>query len=110
MWNCQGAASSGFIRILKNYINQVKHVLIALLEPRVSGADKLVRKIGFDRSFRLEATGFSGGIWIMWKDDLYVEVREIYKQYIYTYIKRDNVDMDLTVVYASPTPSYRQWL
>ena len=112
VWNCQEAASSGFIKTLKNYISQVKPSLIALLKLRVSRvkADKLVRRTGFDRSFHIEATGFSGGIWMMWKEELCVEVHEIYRQYIQAHVKGDNIDMEFTVVYASLVPSYRQWL
>ncbi|KAE8673109.1 hypothetical protein F3Y22_tig00111812pilonHSYRG00278 [Hibiscus syriacus] len=44
--------------------------IFAMFEPRVSGAkaDEFIRKSGFDRSFRIEANGFSGGIWVMWKE------------------------------------------
>lgn len=43
---------------------------IAVLETRVSGdkADVIIRKIGVQEGFRVEAQGFSSGIWYMWKD------------------------------------------
>lgn len=42
---------------------------IAILEPRISGigADKVADRLGFDGPVRVDAVGFSGGIWCFWK-------------------------------------------
>lgn len=41
---------------------------IAVLETRISGvkANAVIRRIGLQDGFRVEAQGFSGGIWCMW--------------------------------------------
>ncbi|KAJ1392563.1 hypothetical protein SESBI_35648 [Sesbania bispinosa] len=44
---------------------------VALLEPRISGekVDTAIKRMGFSGGVRVEAHGFSGGIWIMWKSE-----------------------------------------
>lgn len=41
---------------------------MGLIEPRISGqnADKVVRKLGFTNWIMVEATGYAGGIWVLW--------------------------------------------
>lgn len=36
-WNCHGAASKEFLRVLNNFVQQRKPDLVALLEPKISG-------------------------------------------------------------------------
>lgn len=76
VWNCQGAKSALFINALKTLIRIHGLHIIALLEPRISGerADRTIKRIGFQNSYRVEATGFSGGIWIMWDDFWHVQI------------------------------------
>ncbi|KAK8664378.1 hypothetical protein V6N13_084171 [Hibiscus sabdariffa] len=46
------------------------------MEPRVSGrkANAIIAHHGFTSSFRIEASGFAGGIWLMWNDIIELEV------------------------------------
>ncbi|XP_039045113.1 uncharacterized protein LOC120184804 [Hibiscus syriacus] len=85
MWNCQGAAKPLFRRILKEMIHKHKQQAIAILETRISGeqADKTINNLGFENSFRVEAQGFSGGIWIRWKEDTEVEIFRVSNQFIH---------------------------
>lgn len=50
-------------------ISYHKSDILAFIEPRVSGAqaDETCLKVGFPNWVRVEAVGFSGGIWIFWK-------------------------------------------
>lgn len=67
VWNCQGAASRAFLRALKDFVKTNKPDVIALLEPRIFGdqADKVCSSTRFDNWVRVEAVGFSGGIWVL---------------------------------------------
>ena len=51
-------------------VQNYKPLLVVLLEPHISGykADNFIKRSGFDKSYRVEAEGFSGGIWVLWKD------------------------------------------
>ncbi|KAJ8441388.1 hypothetical protein Cgig2_009096 [Carnegiea gigantea] len=65
--NVQGG-SRDFLLTLKELLRNYKPT-IALLETRISGerADEVCNNIGFDGKFRIEAQGFSRGIWMFWK-------------------------------------------
>ncbi|XP_028804036.1 uncharacterized protein LOC114759113 [Neltuma alba] len=62
VWNCQGATSSKFHVVLKSLLQGYGPYIIVLVEPRIFGtkADRVIRKIGYTNSHRVEATGFSG--------------------------------------------------
>lgn len=61
-----------FPRLCPEIVSKFNVDLFILLEPRCSGekANKVIRKIGFDISLRVEAQGFFGGIWFMWNSQV----------------------------------------
>ena len=75
-WNVQGAASGKFRRSFRTIVKKYNYSLVVLMEPRISGikADEFIMKNGFDKSHRVEAVGFSGGIWLLWRNFIEVEV------------------------------------
>ncbi|GER27612.1 AGC (cAMP-dependent [Striga asiatica] len=80
------AALGKFFCAFFNLKNHYCPDVFAIFEPRISrvNADKLIRKSGFDYSFRVEATGFSR--------------------------VQDGVEVFVTFVYASPNPTTRHSL
>ncbi|MBA0752034.1 hypothetical protein Gogos_000914 [Gossypium gossypioides] len=70
--------SEGFIvPISDNTLDpEYKPDIVSLLESRVSGskADNIIAKLGFQYSHRVEAIGFSRGIWIGWKYSVRLKV------------------------------------
>ncbi|KAG6420771.1 hypothetical protein SASPL_117310 [Salvia splendens] len=87
--------------------------IIVLLEPRISGknADKSIRRIGYPNFHRMEANGFSGGIWLLWDDFWHVEVLDTKNQFIHCRVwdERD-MNFKFTAVYGHPSPSRRDIL
>ena len=72
-WNCNGASSKSFLMTLKDLVNRPKPMLIiGLLETKCSGdhADTVCNSLGFAHWCRVEALGLSGGIWLLWKEDI----------------------------------------
>ena len=68
-------------------------------------------KIGFDKWTRIEALGFSGGIWLFWSERLDISIIKTHPQFMHVQIKKNgNCRWLLIVVYASPTPSLRKIL
>lgn len=67
-WNCRGAGSKSFPRILREVVRKYDIKVMALMETRISDtrADRQVRELGFTNWIRVEATGFAGGIWVLW--------------------------------------------
>ncbi|KAL4278142.1 hypothetical protein GQ457_03G020710 [Hibiscus cannabinus] len=68
--------------------------LVALLEPRISGnrANGIIRSMGFRNSFRVEAHGFSGGIWVLWRDSIEVEILSVSNQFIHGRFRQEGED------------------
>ncbi|XP_021755445.1 uncharacterized protein LOC110720702 [Chenopodium quinoa] len=91
VWNVQGAGSKEFIYALKEVIKVNKPNVFALVETHMGGqqAEKIASILGYTGHTRVDAHGFSGGIWVYWKSEL-VSVEPIVKhrQYITMDIKR----------------------
>lgn len=112
-WNYRGAANTRFHRAFENVIMKNNPDVVAILEPRVSGeiADKSIRKMHFDRSHRVQANGFEGGIWILWKSCFQLDILANDKQFIHISISAGMEHHILfTFVYASPNQSTRKYL
>ena len=61
-WNCQGASDVRFPSVFKSLVSNYRSDVFVLLEPRISGAkaDKVIKKLLFRHSHRVEADGFAG--------------------------------------------------
>ncbi|KAF7839972.1 RNA-directed DNA polymerase [Senna tora] len=85
----------------------------AILETRQSGrnADEIIKKCGFRNCDRVEALGFSGGIWCLWDDSVgQVQILIKHTQFIHMKIGKGNGTHLITVVYGSPNPLSRKEL
>lgn len=112
-WNCQGVATRDFVCVFKDMMRRHKPILVGLLEPRVSGShiDDICKSFGFDQWLRIEAVGFSGGIWIFWNDELEVEVLHTNPQFFILKVRFESPDWwCISFVYGSPTPHLRKKL
>ena len=56
-WNCRGAGNKGFCAVMHDLRGLYRNNILAVVEPRVSGlkADKIVEKLNYESSFRVEA-------------------------------------------------------
>ncbi|KAK4284270.1 hypothetical protein QN277_001125 [Acacia crassicarpa] len=104
-WNCRGAGSQAFPLTTRDIVNKYGITILCLLEPHISGvrADKVSRRLGFSNWIRVESTGFSGGIWLLWnKDDFEITFLTSTTQLIYCQVKeRDsNIVSLMTFVYG----------
>ncbi|XP_075498049.1 uncharacterized protein LOC142536533 [Primulina tabacum] len=108
-----GVALKATNRVIKNMRKRLNPTILGLLEPRVSGshADEICKKMGFENWLRVEATGFSGGIWIFWQDTINMEVVHTHPQFLLARVKIDNKDpWFLSIVYGSPNATLRKKL
>ena len=112
-WNCQGAASKGFRLTFRNLIKTFNPAMVVVLEPRINGrkTDAFIKNNRFECSHRVEAEGFSGGIWILWNNGYEVNIIWNHKQYIHFKVFENNSLISwVTAVYASPIPAVRKQL
>ncbi|MBA0697652.1 hypothetical protein Goari_021185, partial [Gossypium aridum] len=69
-----------------NFVNEYKREfsldLMGLFETRISSSrvNAIIGKLGFHNSFRIEAVGFAGVIWILWNNNIEVNVLDLHPQ------------------------------
>ncbi|KAL1175985.1 hypothetical protein V6Z11_A04G127600, partial [Gossypium hirsutum] len=109
-----GCASNKFPRIFREYNREHSPAILSLLETRVSGskADNIIAKLGLLNSHRVEAVGFSGGIWIGWKSSIHLEIIFNHPQFILTRIRPSGSSnhVFISFVYGSPNKQKRKEL
>ncbi|XP_019171055.1 PREDICTED: uncharacterized protein LOC109166615 [Ipomoea nil] len=65
----------------------------------------------FDEWFRIEAVGFSGRIWVLWKNSLSIEILYTHPQFALLQVKETSTQIwTLAVVYGSPNHTLRRRL
>ncbi|PPD83329.1 hypothetical protein GOBAR_DD19744 [Gossypium barbadense] len=75
-------------------------------------ADGIITKIGYPDSFRVEANGFAGGIWLCWNNDIMVDILNRHSQVVHVKI-HSTMSLDnffCSIVYASPHAAKRREL
>lgn len=79
--------------------------LIILTETRLSGGQEtaIISTLGFERYIKVEAMGFSGGIWVLWNPlNILVEPLATYFHEVYFKVQVSSSIFLLTALYASP--------
>ncbi|XP_074265328.1 uncharacterized protein LOC141587759 [Silene latifolia] len=114
VWNVQGTGSKNKISAIKEVVRTYKPTVLALVETHMGGdhAIKLGTILGYDGHSRVNAIGFSGGIWLYWKKDI-VSINPIveHQQFITVEISRNReLPWFFSAVYASPDSTNRREL
>ncbi|KAI9075687.1 hypothetical protein K1719_042303 [Acacia pycnantha] len=109
-----GVASKGIANVLRDIKCRYKVDLVVVMETRISGnhAAKVIKSWGFKHSVRMEADGFSGGIWLLWEwDELIVDVLVKDEQFVHCRVSMEGKEMLFTAVYANPCEQrrHRTW-
>ncbi|XP_039015929.1 uncharacterized protein LOC120146444 [Hibiscus syriacus] len=82
------------------------------METHISGRrlDRIINSMGYNNSFRVEAQGHSGGIWVLWDNSVEVKILNVSNQYIHAHFRCRNSNYweYLKAVYASPNQSIRK--
>lgn len=107
IWNCRGAASKTFPGRIRDLIGKNHIHILAIVETRVSGvgANKVIRKLGFNNWIRLESTGYAGGIWLLWNNfEVDIQYIKSSTQMLHVHVKEINSNnwFWFTCVYAEP--------
>ncbi|KAH1055253.1 hypothetical protein J1N35_033318 [Gossypium stocksii] len=79
-----GCASTKFAPIFRKYDLEYRPDIVNLLESRVNGskANAIIAKMGFQYSHWVETVGFSGRLWVGWKESVRIEVVRNHLQFI----------------------------
>ena len=87
--------------------------VLVICEPRISGlkAKRVIKRLGFDNSYIVEAEWFSGGIWLLWNEcKIKIHVVANSRHSITALVDDQNYFWILTVVYANPCANIRRLL
>ncbi|KAL8139423.1 LOW QUALITY PROTEIN: hypothetical protein V2J09_005444 [Rumex salicifolius] len=111
LWNCRGANKPNFRRSIRYIMKKFDTDVLALFETHAAGnrADCICRRLGFDNSFRVDAQGHSGGVWLLSGIGQVIIVGSG-TQYIHARIDTGGDVVNIIVVYAAPTTSRRSGL
>lgn len=113
-WNCQGVSGKRFPATFKSLVVNYKVEIFVILEPRISGkkADAVIQKLGFAHSHRVEADGFSGGIWVLWSSNVSIDILTNHVQFIHMQVHCPSTPTRFlfTAVYGSPQAKFRKFL
>ena len=93
-------------------LSHLKPEILGLVETKCSGdrADTICKKLGFDRWVRIEALGYSGGVCLLWKDTLHIDIIKTHPQLVHTKVSKQGTrTWYLSMVYGSPNPSLRKF-
>lgn len=101
------------MREAKDLTREYKHLIVVLLEPRISEAkaDEVCSKLGKKKWIRSEASGFSGGLWVLWdKEDVVLKMEYAHKSFSHLEVKTaGRLCWALTVVCTHPNPKVRKF-
>lgn len=113
VWNVRGAGGLEFRRVFHETIAQHKPNLVILTETRLSGerAQNTINSLGYEKHYKVDAMGFSGGIWMLW-DPSFVDVDILASSFqeIHSHVKVSGFSFLLTSLYASPSFERRKLL
>ena len=105
------SGKKGFVKTVVDLRKMFNFEVLAILEPRISGdrACKVMDKLGFTDRFVVEASGFPGGIWLLWNASLVkLKVVASSKHSISAVVADGSNFWVLTIVYANPCATIRR--
>lgn len=94
-------------------LKKFKIDILALFETHARGdrARSICQGLGLQHSFRIDALGHSGGLWLLWRTEVgEVSIRESSDRFIHARIVNGLDIIHLIAVYAAPTVSRRSGL
>lgn len=112
-WNVRGAGKTECACTIKDLKKIYAIDVLAVLEPRIGGSRALniAKSLGFSCYHIVDATGFSGGVWLLWNGpSVSLQVISHSSQTISALVTMDEGSWILTVVYANPCPGIRKSL
>lgn len=110
-WNCRGLGSPRTVRVLSDLVKSHSPNVLFLSETiSKSGAiEKLRVKLGFAHCFVVDCVGRSGGLCVMWRNNVAGEVAGFSQNHIDMVFKHNNVaQWRLSCFYGFPERARRQ--
>ncbi|KAG2627072.1 hypothetical protein PVAP13_3KG226670 [Panicum virgatum] len=102
-WNCRGLSSPRAVRSLLEVQNRINPDVFFLSETHLDKvkADNVRRRAGFDHLIIHESDGRSGGLLLLWKEEVNIRLQAVTHNYIDVVIE-ENGGWRFTGVYGEP--------
>ncbi|KAJ4842578.1 hypothetical protein Tsubulata_038315 [Turnera subulata] len=98
---------------MKEMKTNMKPLIAIVVEPRISGrkAANVIRRLGYTNSHRVDARGYSGGIWVLWNErEVGINILLDHTQFIHMQACLNGATFLATAIYASPQEKWRRFL
>ncbi|KAF7844754.1 reverse transcriptase [Senna tora] len=112
-WNVRGAGGADFRRVFRETYAIHQPDAVILTETRVSGerANGIINSLGFEHTYKVDAMGFAGGIWVLWNsNNISIRIVSSSFQEVHSIVKVGPLSFILTSLYASPNHEKRKKL
>lgn len=102
-WNCRGLDRSRTVKALKDLVSFHRPTLIGLCETKLCARkwDSLRVVIGYRNCFSVNCTGRSGGLALLWNQDIDVTICSYSNSHIDVLVKGDT-EFCFTIFYGNP--------
>lgn len=104
LWNCRGANKPNFRRSIRYMLKKFNTDILALFETHAGGdrAMRICQGLGFENTFRVDAVGQMGGLWLLWRTGIgTVEIKEAADQFIHATVNNGVDSLHLIVVFGT---------
>lgn len=106
LWNCRGIGNQNFKINFKIHFKELldyhKPSMVILTETKACGdeADNIMEYFNYPHSAKVDAIGNAGGIYIIWNNNVNVQLVALTQQEIYLFVKVHNFQFFTTSVYS----------
>lgn len=83
-WNCRRLGNPRPVRDLHQMVKDKKPKMVFIMETKLSSrrTDFLKRKLGFENIFAVDSVGRSGGLALLWRDEVQVVIQNYSRWHI----------------------------
>lgn len=84
-WNCRGLGRPATVRALRGFINKISPSIVFLMETKCNHnrVEEVRRRLNFHFAASFDAVGLSGGLAVLWKNDVNIVVERVSRYFIH---------------------------
>lgn len=91
-WNCRGLRNLQTVRDLHQLVKEKKPALVFLIETKLLNKKSsfLKIKLGYNHMFVVDSVGHSGGLILLWREGMGVDIQNYSRRHINAIVKHGN--------------------
>jgi exonuclease III len=111
-WNCRGLGNPQTVRDLYRLVKEKRPSLVFLMETKLQAKrlEYIRVRMGFDSAFVVDSVGRSGGLVLLWKGDIFVEIQNYSRRHINAIVRicENGPQWKFTGFYGHPDATKRR--